>query len=67
MWGIRDVWRLFNNMPMLENVSFGTCETRVMAKCIGSVSTNVQQSILRNYVIFVGMLNTIVRIVTFKN
>jgi hypothetical protein len=54
-------------MPMFENVSFGTCETWVMAKCTGSVTINVQQNILWNSVTFVGVLNTIVSIVTFQD
>jgi len=52
-------------MPMFENVSFGTCETWVMAKGTSSVSLNLQQSILRNFVTFVGVLNAIVSIVAF--
>jgi hypothetical protein len=52
-------------MPMFENVSFGTCETWVMAKCTSSVSINVQQNILQNSVTFVGVLNAIVSIIAF--
>jgi hypothetical protein len=43
MWSIQDVWRLFNKMPILENVSLGTCETWAMPKGTGIISTNVQQ------------------------
>jgi len=34
MWGIQNALRLFNKMPMLENVSLATCETWAMAKGI---------------------------------
>jgi len=66
MWSIQDAWRLFNKMPMLENVSLATCETWAMTKGIGIVSTNLQQGILWNYVTFVGVLNAIVNIVAFQ-
>jgi hypothetical protein len=33
----QDAWRLFNKMPMLENVSLNTCETRATAKGTGIV------------------------------
>jgi hypothetical protein len=66
MWSIQDVWRLFNKMPILENVSLGTCETWAMPKGTGIISTNVQQGILQNSVTFVGVLNAIVSIVAFQ-
>jgi hypothetical protein len=40
MWSIQDAWRLFNKMPMLENVSLATWETGAMTKGTGTVSTN---------------------------
>jgi hypothetical protein len=66
MWSIQGAWRLFNRMPMLENVSLHTCETWATTKGIGTVSTNFQQGILWNSVIFVGVLNAIVSIVAFQ-
>jgi hypothetical protein len=66
MWSIQDFWRLFNKMPMLENVSLHTCETWATAKGTGTVSTNSQQGILWNFVTFVGVLNAIVSIVAFQ-
>ncbi len=53
-------------MPMLRNVSLATCETWAMTKGTGTVSTNSQQGILWNFVIFVGVLNAIVGIVAFQ-
>jgi hypothetical protein len=66
MWSIPDAWRLLNKMPMLRNVSLATCETWAMTKGTGTVSTNSQQGILWNFVIFVGVLNAIVGIVAFQ-
>ncbi len=66
MCSIQDAWRLFNKMPMLENVSPATCETWAMTKGPGTVSTNSQQGILWNSVTFVGVLIAIVGIVVFQ-
>jgi hypothetical protein len=66
MWSIQDAWRLFNKMPMLENVSLGTCETWATTKGTSIVSTDLQQGILWYSITFVGLLNRIVNIVTFQ-
>jgi len=63
---IQDAWRSFNKMPMLENVSLVKCDTRAMPKGISTISTTVQQGILRNFVTCVGVLNSIVSIIAFQ-